>query len=350
MIDQRTYNKLHPNSATFLFSKDPILPYDEYPLEIELDADLPDLDYMLCPHIVQGFFLKEKHWVSLYVRKVEPVNWNKEAFDRLVLPPKTKELIKALLLTNEGRVSDPVGVCGGKRQDLIAGKGTGLIVLLHGGPGTGKTLTAESVAELAEKPLYSVTCGDIGTEPDAVESYLRRVLYFGKTWNCVLLLDEADVFLEERGLQDLKRNSLVSIFLRILEYYSGILILTSNRVGTFDEAFRSRIQLALRYPDPDPPFRKKIWRNFFDMLEADEEDADLDELKEHIEELSDLDMNGREIRNALTTARQLALYKKKTLGWVHLSQAVNAARDFNKYLMDVQGHSNKDWAREISLR
>jgi hypothetical protein len=42
----------------------------------------------------------------------------------------------------------------------------------------------ESVAELAEKPLYSVTCGDIGTEPDAVESYLRRVLYFGKTWNC----------------------------------------------------------------------------------------------------------------------------------------------------------------------
>jgi hypothetical protein len=86
------------------------------------------------------------------------------------------------------------------------------------------------------------------------------------------------------------------------------------------------------------------------MLEADEEDADLDELKEHIEELSDLDMNGREIRNALTTARQLALYKKKTLGWVHLSQAVNAARDFNKYLMDVQGHSNKDWAREFSLR
>lgn len=73
---------------------------------------------------------------------MEPVKWNKEAFDRLVLPPKTKELIKALLLTNEGRASDPVGVCGGKRQDLIAGKGTGLIVLLHGGPGTGKTLTA----------------------------------------------------------------------------------------------------------------------------------------------------------------------------------------------------------------
>lgn len=79
-----------------------------------------------------------------------------------------------------------------KRDDLIAGKGSGLIMLLHGGPGTGKTLTAESVAELAEMPLYSVTCGDIGTSADAVEKYLQTVLVLEKAWNCVLLLDELD--------------------------------------------------------------------------------------------------------------------------------------------------------------
>lgn len=50
--------------------------------------------------------------------------------------------------------------------------------------------------------------------------------------NIVVLLDEADVFLEERDMKDLKRNALVSVFLRALEYYDGILILTSNRVGT----------------------------------------------------------------------------------------------------------------------
>ena len=63
------------------------------------------------------------------------------------------------------------------------------------------------------------------TNADSVEKYLNNVLYLGKTWNCgksgsisvkmqlnkaVLLLDEADVFLEERSLSDLERNSLVS--------------------------------------------------------------------------------------------------------------------------------------------
>ena len=70
---------------------------------------------------------------------------------------------------------------------------------------------------------------------------------------CVALLDEGDVFLEQRTLTDLDRNALASVFLRVLEYYEGILILTSNRVGTFDEAFKSRIQLS--------PCTTRTWAN-----------------------------------------------------------------------------------------
>jgi len=151
--------------------------------------------------------------------------WNKEAFKSLVLDRKTKGLIEALI-SNQLEAE--------KSTDLISGKGNGLILLLHGGPGTGKTLTAESVAEIAEKPLYPVTCGDIGTNPQEVETYLESVLNLGKTWECVVLLDEADVFLEQRSLADLQRNALVSVFLRVLEYYDGILVLTSNRVGKSD--------------------------------------------------------------------------------------------------------------------
>ena len=67
-----------------------------------------------------------------------------------------------------------------------------------------------SVAEIAENPLYRVTCGDIGTKAEEVEKYLQTIMYLGKAWDCVLLLDEADVFLEERTMADLQRNSLVS--------------------------------------------------------------------------------------------------------------------------------------------
>lgn len=174
------------------------------------------------------------------------------------------------------------------------------------------------------------------------------------------------MFLEERSLSDIQRNSLVSgkhpptshesvylthpVFLRILEYYEGILILTSNRVGTFDEAFRSRIQLALHYPKLTPTFRKKIWQNFFDMLAEDKEDVDLAELGEHLEELSKREMNGREIRNALTSARQLAAYKRVTLQWKHLQETLSIGKVFVDYLSDVHGHADEDWAREERLR
>ncbi|KAI0013756.1 P-loop containing nucleoside triphosphate hydrolase protein [Xylariaceae sp. FL0662B] len=221
-----------------------------------------------------------------------------------------------------------------------------------GSPGTGKTVTAESVAEFAEKPLYRVTCGDIGITAEAAERYLDTVLYLGKTWDCVLLLDEADVFLEERTVSDLQRNSLVSVFLRVLEYYEGILILTSNRVGTFDEAFQSRIRVALHYQPLTSNSRKAIWRNFFEMLIDDDDEikVNIRGLEDRLDELASFEMNGRQIRNAMLTARQLALHQDESLEWKHLSQVIKLTDSFNQYLKDLRGHSAEDWAKSSSLR
>lgn len=176
--------------------------------------------------------------MDLQVDNISKVKWDKKSFDHLAIAEEKKKMIKALVLNKIAR---------DKTTDVVPGKGNGLVVLLHGGPGTSKTLPAESVADLVEKPLYRVTCGDIGTDPRKVEEYLENVFFLGKTWDCVVLLDEADVFLEQRSLSDLAGNAVVSVFLRMLEYYDEILILTSNRVGTFDEAVKSRIQLALHY-------------------------------------------------------------------------------------------------------
>jgi AAA+ superfamily predicted ATPase len=150
-------------------------------------------------------------------------------------------------------------------------------------------------------------------------------------------------------MADLHRNSLVSVFLRCLEYYDGILILTSNRVGTFDEAFRSRIQVALHYKPLTKASRKKIWRNFFEILE-ESGDVNISELEDRLEELASEEMNGRQIRSALYTARQIAMYRKETLDWEHLQQVIATATDFGRYLKKVHGLGDEESAREDGRR
>ena len=85
-----------------------------------------------------------------------------------------------------------------------------MIILLDGPPGVGKTLTAESVAEAMQAPLYSMSAGELGTQNFVVEQKLNDVLQMATMWNAILLVDEADVFLEQRSPGDLRRNELVS--------------------------------------------------------------------------------------------------------------------------------------------
>jgi AAA+ superfamily predicted ATPase len=254
----------------------------------------------------------------------------------LVLKNTKKELIRALIAEH---------AAGGEPADVIEGKGNGIILLLHGGPGTGKTLTAESVAELTNRPLYRVTCGDIGTNVEDVEEYLASVFNLGKVWKCVVLLDEADVFLEERTQYDLARNALVSVFLRVLEYYDGILILTSNRIGTFDEAFKSRVQLIVHYPRLKKKRRRQVWENFFVNLKDIDPNARIQELRDKIDDLSHHPLNGREIRNAIRTAVLLARFRKQNLGYSHLKEVIGISNEFERYLQEVHGHDSSEWAR-----
>jgi SpoVK/Ycf46/Vps4 family AAA+-type ATPase len=77
-------------------------------------------------------------------------------------------------------------------------------------------------------------------------------------WNAILLLDEADVFLEQRSFHEIARNGLVSVFLCKLEYCEGIMFFTTNRVSEFDEAILTRIHLMLRFDELDSKARKNI--------------------------------------------------------------------------------------------
>lgn len=264
-------------------------------------------------------------------------NFDENMIDNLVMDNKRVQTLKALAksfvrLNRFGKESEREPWS----ADFVKGKGNGLIFLLHGKPGVGKTCTAgeyyhcfiagrkadpvqECIAAFTSRPLMILTSSDIGTSPKEVEANLTRHFKTARSWGAVLLIDEADVFMERRSTADLNRNSLVAGksrsfslygailihtplgFLRALEFYDGILFLTTNRVGSFDDAFISRIHVQLYYPDFDDESRQKVWQTFIDKLDRERGDyirLNID-AKEYLEgkELKAVKWNGREIRN-----------------------------------------------------
>lgn len=91
------------------------------------------------------------------------------------------------------------------------------------------------------------------------------------------------------------------VFLNNLEYYQGILFLTTNRVGVFDEAFASRIHISMWYPGFDNQTRVKVWKSMIARLQRDRKDIripyDLNKYIEKDEDLQRVEWNVREIRN-----------------------------------------------------
>jgi hypothetical protein len=191
------------------------------------------------------------------------------------------------------------------------------------------------VAEKARVPLYLVSAGMLGTSPEVVEPALDHALELCRMWNAMLLLDEADVFLGARLDDSLMRNELVSstfspflpfplpyslarftdaiiiVFLTKLEYYQGILFLTTNRFSRIDHAFQSRVDLFLPYHDLDAATRKQVWLNFLEHFEqqqqgtGDDNNKKFDVTEADVDRFAQLPLNGREIKNLLKSAQLL---------------------------------------------
>jgi hypothetical protein len=292
--------------------------------------ELRDDDFVLLPKRMFAYALRERRFIAVDLNHLKPVRREAGVFEDLRIQREYKDVVRGLVMSHFRKKALERRYAAASRegptsQDLIQGKGRGLVVLLHGVPGVGKTATAEAVAMENRKPLFVITCGDLGLTPDAVESSLKNVFRLAHLWDCVLLLDEADVFLSQRSKQDMKRNALVSVFLRVLEYYNGLLFLTTNRVGTIDEAFKSRIHLSLYYPPLDKTQTRDIFRLNIAKLKVIEQERSrmtgepalvikerevLEFADKHYEELARSTgcWNGRQIRSAFQIASSLALY------------------------------------------
>lgn len=108
-------------------------------------------------------------------------------------------------------------------------------------------------------------------------------------------------------------------YLSILEYYRGILFMTSNRSEMIDRAFQSRIHLTLHYPDLTPESKEHIWRQLSSRSSAALTDDDFGRLR-------DLALNGRQIKNAIKNATMLANREKAALGVGHVKTVLAATQ------------------------
>lgn len=204
---------------------------------------------------------------------------------KLILPQITKNLVQTLIEQSR---------CG--FADIIEGKGQGVCVLLGGQAGVGKTLTAEVFSEASEKPLYLIQAAQLGIKADQVETNLTKFLVRGSRWNAIVLVDEADVYIRSRD-RDMEHNAIVASFLRVLEYQTAIMFMTTNLADEVDDAIVSRCIARINYHCPTFNEQQQIWRVLANINKIELKDDDIAEnVKRHPH------LAGRDIKQLLKLA------------------------------------------------
>ncbi|ESZ91049.1 aaa family ATPase [Sclerotinia borealis F-4128] len=271
-------------------------------------------DLLLAPRVF-GYALTRKTWCQFALDKIVvqdfSTNTGDEIYEKLVLP--------------ENMTKDELGDI----QQLVTKHS--LILLFHGHSGTGKTIFAESLAKASSKALFKVGMSDIGLDNlGTAERRLKEIFELATTWNVVLLMreklqkylkiglmiyirDEADFLLDARGDMNegtLVKNALVSMLLREVEYFKGILIMTTNRVTAFDPAILSRIHHAVNFTQFTAAQKNEIWQLWLTELEKHGLCSDSHAIKQWVNKKKPKNLgqplNGREIRNIFICAQTFA--------------------------------------------
>jgi len=238
-------------------------------------VEIPEHPYILTYDITSF------RYAVVHANNITPYAYNPEIIDKLVISPQRKKILSSLIGSKNNF------------EDLISGKSGGIVILSTGESGLGKTLTAEVYSEVMKKPLYCVQSSQLGISVADIETNLNKILYRAEKWDAVLLIDEADSYIYKRG-NDILQNCIVGTFLRLMEYYNGILFLTSNRPDTIDDAIISRVTLHIKYDLPTYEETIQLWNILCENFGMTIETPTIEKLWATYKPFS-----GRDIRNTL---------------------------------------------------
>jgi len=247
------------------------------------------------PYIKMFDLNNHQHYWALS-RQLQEYQYNPALGDKLVLPDVQRDLIDILV--------DDMDIV---MEDIVEGKSGGTTILCMGEPGVGKTLTAEIYSEVVERPLYRVHSGQLGTNPDSIEKNLDTILNRSERWGSILLIDEADVYIRQRD-NSMDHNAIVAAFLRKLEYFNGLLFLTTNRTDDVDDAIKSRAMAIVLYEKPKANELARIWRVLSDQFKMDLKDSVIEQLVKHYPSAV-----GRDVKELLKLANRYHLRRGRPL-------------------------------------
>jgi len=272
---------------------------------VRINDDIPPVleeDIDLLPQFTRGFDLERNIWGLFDVDEVKPITFNDNAWKHIVLEESSKTIIEEV-----------VGAFDFNKEALAGEEETGLVMLLHGPSGIGKTATVEAIAEYFRRPLYSLPLGILPLDTTLLGDTLTSRLDMARTWNAIILIEAGDILMQTQRENDpiMEEHIRISTILEFFQHHRCIVFVTAR---TTCPVYMSHFALTIQYHELDADSRQTLWSS---MLSSEGDNIS----RRDIEELSRVAVNGRAMRNIHMTAKVLARSRKQPLSLHHLKTA-----------------------------
>lgn len=263
-------------------------------------------------HLHEACFLQMRHALEKHATRLRP----KYSWEELILPEEQLTLLRNAC--NQVTYRNVVLGEWGFGRKLSYGKGVSM--LFAGPPGTGKTMSAEVVANELGLELFKIDLSQVISKYiGETEKNLHHIFSEAKIGNAILFFDEADALFGKRSevkdSHDKYANVETAYLLQKMEEYEGVSILATNLLQNFDEAFMRRINYVVKFPFPEPDYREEIWRSMFPTDTPRTADIDFEFLA------SKLHIAGGGIKNVVLAASFLAASEGTPVSMSHLIAA-----------------------------
>ncbi|KAK7982057.1 26S proteasome regulatory subunit-like protein [Apiospora saccharicola] len=329
MIDIRSWWKRNRDTrVSSLASSDEVEISATASTPISADTKLSAAELCLAPPMIFAFDLVNYRWRRIHIDHISEVNWNQGAFDDLNLDRKQMEMLRLMVL--------------GARRTAASNISSSPVILFHGQPGVGKTFAAEAVAELAEMALLRITPREIGSTVQDVQNLVNSTLALTRGWDCVLLLEQSDVYLEPRNTSDVFSNAIANEFNNLIDTFKGIIVLTSSYANPSGNALSYRativISLSLNHEQ-----QRRIWEPLVRTLHRSESESTqginiriygLEHIMWHLYKYN---LNGRQMQDLIANARRLATFRGEPLQEGHFMKIIDYEVDSNRYIKQAKG-------------